>query len=333
VGIAVIHIGASKTATTTLQQNVFQRLNGISFLGKPGPHESARAVNGFSNEQSALLERTIAAMVKDRPYAREDVETLRTIIEKLKTGDTPVIYSNELLAENKFLSFSEIAAGVKDIFGPSELLVTVRDPHTALRSAYLHERLRFPDNRLCFSEWLEDAIANPRRNNRAGESLEQYRYAFMLKQFNAVFEKITVLRYEDLVASPAAFAAALAQLLGADPEGIEGLLALRPKNPTRNGLFYRYRGLVSKLCTLSPFLALRSFPMARKLDAAIETLTEMLPRKSIELSERDRARITEFFSYPVNEDDWRGGFRIPPQSPLLNASLHASRNTISPSSS
>jgi len=302
VGIAVIHIGASKTATTTLQQNVFERLEGISYLGKPGPHERDRTVVGFSNEDSALLERTVEAMVAGRPCAREDIETLRATIEKLKTRDAPVVYSNELLAENKFLSFAAIAAGLKDIFGPSELLVTVRDPQTALRSAYMHEILRFPDSYLCFSKWLDDAIANPRRINRHAESLEQYRYALMLEQFKAVFERITILRYEDLVANQARFSAALARLLGADPKEIDGFLALPPKNPTRNELFYRYRRLVNKFCSLVPFLNL-SFSMARRLDAAIERFTEMLPKKSIALSERDRARIAQFFPYP-DEQDW-----------------------------
>lgn len=234
---------------------------------------------------------------------REDIETLRTIIEKLKARDAPVVYSNELLAENKFLSFPEIAAGLKDIFGPSELLVTVRDPQTALRSAYMYEILRFPDNYLCFSKWLDDAIANPRRTNRPAESLEQYRYALMLKQFKAVFEKITILRYEDLVANPAGFSAALARLVGADPEEIEGFLASPPKNPTRNELFYRYRGLVNKFRSLMPFLDLSSFSIARRLDAAIEKLTEKLPKKSIVVSERDRARIAQFFPYPVDEKE------------------------------
>jgi hypothetical protein len=307
VGIAVIHIGVSKTATTTLQQNVFERLDGVSFLGKPGPHDTNRTVDGFSKGHSVLLERAIETMVAGRSCPSEDIETLRAAIEKLKARDAPVVYSNEILTENKFLSFAEIAAGLNDIFGPSELLVTVRDPQTALPSAYMHEILRFPRSYLCFSKWLDDAIANPRRINHPAESLEQYRYALMLKQFHAVFEKVTILGYEDLVATPSAFSASLARLLGADPKRIEGLLALPPKNPTRSELFYRYRRLANKFRSLVPLLDLSSFSVARKLSTAIEVFTQKLPKKSVALSERDRARIAQFFPYPVDEKDWRLG--------------------------
>lgn len=181
----------------------------------------------------------------------------------------------------------------------------MRDPQTALRSAYMYEILRFPRSYLCFSKWLDDAIANPRRINHPAESLDQYRYAFMLRQFHAVFEKITILRYENLAANQSAFSESLARLLGADPEKIASLLALPPRNPTRSELFYRYRRLVNKFRSLVPFLDLSSFSAARKLNAAIERLAEKLPKKPVALSERDRARIAQFFPYPVDDKDWR----------------------------
>ena len=266
MGTAVIHVGVSKTATTTLQQNVFERLNGVLYLGKPGLHDRHRIVDEFSKEHSALLERTLEGMVAGHVCPREDIETLRMAIENLKARDASIVYSNELLAENKYLSFAEIAAGLRDIFGASELLVTVRDPQAALPSAYMDEILRFPDSYLCFPKWLDDAIANPRRINRRAESLEQYRYALMLKEFRAVFEEITVLQYEDLVATPPAFSARLARLIGVDPKTIESLLSLPPKNPTRSELFYRYRTFVNRLRSTVPFLDLSSFSIARKLE-------------------------------------------------------------------
>ena len=126
MGAAYVHVGVSRTATTTLQQNVFERLEGIHYLGKPGPHERDRAVAGFSKPKSALLERTLKSLVTGINCPRDDVKTLRAVIEKLKTSDAPVIFSNELLCENKYVSFADIAAGISDIFGPSELIITVR---------------------------------------------------------------------------------------------------------------------------------------------------------------------------------------------------------------
>ena len=306
MGTVFIHIGVSKTATTTLQQNVFERLDGIFYLGKPGPHERDRVVAGFSKANSALLERTLESLIAGRIVPRDDIETLRAAIEKLKSSNAPVIYSNELLCENKYISFAEIAAGLHNIFGPSELVVTVRDPQTALPSAYLHEIIRFPDIEPSFSKWLDGAIANRRRTNRPAKSLEQYHYASMLRQFQTVFDsRITILEYEDLVGNRSAFSQAVARLIGGDADRIEALLDLPPKNATRSELFYLYRRFVNKLRSVAPTLDLRSVSAARKLNATVERWTAKLPKKSISLSEYDRARIAQYFPYPVDERDWR----------------------------
>ena len=171
---------------------------GFHYLGKPGPHDRDRAVAGFSKPNSVLLERTLKSMVTASNCPRDDVRILRAVIEKLKTSDAPVIYSNELLCENKYVSFADIAAGISDIFGPSELIITVRGPQTALPSAYLHEMMRFPDTESSFTKWLDDAISDPRRINRPAGSLEQYRYTLMHAEFQTAFNgRITILKYED----------------------------------------------------------------------------------------------------------------------------------------
>jgi Sulfotransferase family len=306
MGTVFIHIGVSKTGTTTLQQNVFERLDGILYLGKPGPHERDRIVDGFSKANSALLERTLESLIAGRIAPRDDIETLRAAIEKLKSSNAPVIYSNELLCENKYIAYADIAATLRDIFGPCELLVTVRDPMTALPSAYLHEVMRFPDVESSFSKWLDDAITNPRRVNRPPESLEQYRYAFMLRQFRTIFDgRITILQYEELLENPSAFSRALGRLIGSDVDEIKALLALPPKNATSSELFYLYRRFVNKFRTVFPFLDPRSVSVARKLNAAIERWTIRQRKKSVPISEYDRIRIAQFFPYPVHERDWR----------------------------
>jgi len=282
----------------TLQQNVFERLEGIHYLGKPGPHDRDRAVAGFSKPNSVLLERTLKSMVTASNCPRDDVRTLRAVIEKLKTSDAPVIYSNELLCENKYVSFADIAAGISDIFGPSELVITVRGPQTALPSAYLHEMMRFPDTESSFTKWLDDAISNPRRINRPAESLEQYRYTLMHAEFQTAFNgRITILKYEDLVSNPSVFAGALAGLIGGEAGAIESLLRLPPKNVTQSRAWYRYRRLVSKFRSAVPFLDVRSFSVARKPNAAMESWTAKLPRKSVVLSDYDRSRIAQFFPH------------------------------------
>ncbi len=181
-------------------------------------------------------------------------------------------------------------------------MVTVRDPQTALPSAYLHEMMRFPSSDTPFTEWLDDAIANPRRINRSAESLEQYRYASMLPQFQTAFDgKITILKYEDLVTSPSDFSRALGRLIGADTETIEHLLSLPPLNATRSTAWYGYRRLVNVL-SKTPFLDVRSSSISRKLNAAVERWTAKLPKETLLLSDYDRTRIAQYFPYELRVD-------------------------------
>jgi hypothetical protein len=299
VGAAFIHIGVSKTATTTLQQNVFERLNGILYLGKPAPHERDRAVNGFSDASSELLQRTLRDTIRGSLCSSQHIEVLRGTIQALKMSGEPVIYSNELLTNNKHLSFSEIASRVRDIFGPSTLILTVRNPQTALLSQHLHELARLPGVPFSFTKWLDDAIENPRRINQEGESLEQYRYISMLNQLRTVFDgNIKILRYEDLVTSPSAFSLALARLIGVEHESIETLLKLPPLKTTRSKT---YSYLVKKIRAVTPSALISLFHL-NKLNVAIERSIAKKLKPFNELSDYDQARISQFFPYQIPSD-------------------------------
>lgn len=300
MGTAFVHIGVSRSATTTLQRNVFEQLGEIHYLGRTGPHRRHPAADGFSFTDTALLGRTLGSIVRGRMCSRDDVQTLRASIEKLKASDASVIYSNEYLCENKYVPFSEIATGINDIFGQSELIVTVRDPQTVLPSAYLWELAQISDTCMPFTKWLDDAIINPRRIGRLAESLEQYQYASMFKQLQAAFDGgITIFKYEDLVAHPSDFAQALGQLIGVDADRIETLLRLPPQNGTRSGAWYCYRRFAHKVRAAFPLFNVSAMPFARKMDAAIEAGLRRLPRRQIAVSDYDRVRIMQFFPYEI----------------------------------
>lgn len=303
-----IHIGVSRTATTSLQRNVFHQLEGVLFLGKPGAHERHGVVPGFSKYHSAMLENTLEAIIENKPYQRDNIRELANVIADLKGSKLPVIFSDERLSENKHIGFSDIALYLREIFGPAELVVTVRNPLTALPSAYLHEVMRFSDASASFSEWLDDVISNPRRIKRQAESLEQYRYTLMLDQFRTIFDgKISVLRYEDLLADVSAFSHSLALIIGNNAGAIEKLLRLSPHNSTASRRWYRYRRVVQKLGGVGPFQHLRSVALATRLNETLGRWAAKGPKENVSLSDYDRSRIAEHF--PYNLPAWVREFR------------------------
>lgn len=272
---------------------MFCRLKTIRYLGKPGPDDRDCSFDGFSNGDAAglasVLEGVIDGAIDDALV--DEARRLRSVIGKLKRNPLPVVYSNEILVNNKHLSFQEIAGWLHDVFGDAELLVTMRDPQTAIPSEYLDEMLRLPH--VGFSEWLDRGLRNPRRIGERAESLEQFSYAAMIKEFYKVFEVIWRLPYEDL-RNPLRFpyfATDLAYLLRSDRAEVAELLRLPAQNPTPNEWFYRYRRLANGLP--SPCVS-----WGKKISTLVENLTGGLPKRTVTLSKSDRERIAQAFPYP-----------------------------------
>jgi Sulfotransferase family len=299
-----LHIGAAKTATTTLQRNLFPQLPGIIYLGKPGPLKRGCAIDGLSEAHYVLLERIGGFANKVCP--RDDVRELRALVERLKEFGVPVIYSNENLCDNSIVSFAEIAKRLRKAFGPADLILTVRNPVTALPSFYLQEMRR----QLCdipFNLWLDQALGNPRRADRI--SLEQYQYASTVRQFRTAFDgRIGIFRFEDLVSDPIAFATGLGNFIGVDAELITTRLKSAPKNVAKSAEWYRYQRAYMKVKKAVPS-GLFHVPLMNNvkrsakqaLVGAIEQMTSMQPSRSVELSDYDRHRIEQFFGLYVEE--------------------------------
>ena len=308
----VLHVGAAKTATTTLQKNIFARLPGITYLGKPNPLDRGCTIRGLSPPHYLLLERIGNKIVREKVYPRDDIRELRNLIERLEEFGEPIIYSNELLSDNKCVSFEEIAKRLREGFGDADLIFTVRDPLTALPSMYLHEMR----DRLCdipFTVWLDEVLADPRRTSRLEypleDSLEQYQYASAIPQFRSAFDgRMEILKFEDLTANPIKFACQLADFLSIDVKLITSLLKSAPKNAAKSADWYRYQRSYMKIKKIFP-TGLLNVPLMnpvkqisrRVLDGAIDRVTSKQPSKSVELSDHDRQRIEQFFGIYAQE--------------------------------
>ena len=297
----LLHIGASRTATTTLQQNLFERLPGIVFIGKPHPHQRNRLIENFSNEDSARLERAVSNIVLGSPDADADADipAIRAAIDRLRQSAPLIVYSNEMLSNNQFVPFDTIASRLSAAFGPADLMVSIRSQLTVLPSLYLHEMRRRTSD-IAFDAWLEQALNNPTRKNHPEESIEQYRYGAMIREFRpAIGGRVGIVMYENLATDLPRYARRLAELTGVDSETIAALLSAPAKNRTKSTAWYRYRRLYAKLRPVFPFNLLDGThamrDIKRQIKTAIDAKAAAMPRPQVGLSERDRQRIDAYF--------------------------------------
>jgi len=308
----ILHVGAAKTATTTLQKNIFARLPGITYLGKPDPLDRGCTIRGLSPPHYLLLDRLGSKIVREKVYPHDDIRELRSLVEHLKEFNEPIIYSNEHLSDNKCVSFEEIAKRLREGFGDADLIFTVRNPLTAVPSFYLHE-MRDRSRDVSFTAWLDEILADPRRANRLEypleDSLEQYRYGSTIPQFCSAFNgRIGIFRFEDLTSNPIKFATQLGNFIGFDVELITKLLASAPKNTAKSADWYRYQRFYMSIKKILPSGLLDAPLMSRAkhigrrvLDSAIDRMTSKQPNRSVELSDYDRQRIERSFGKYIQE--------------------------------
>ena len=119
VGRAFVHIGVSRSGTTTLQRNVFERLEGVHYLGKFGKfHKSYPIAARWCEANTTLLERAKESIVRGTICPREDVQRLRASLEKLKArkSSMPELeYEKEL--ERIVVAIAERTAAIRALGG------------------------------------------------------------------------------------------------------------------------------------------------------------------------------------------------------------------------
>ncbi|HEX3431053.1 MAG TPA: sulfotransferase [Rhizomicrobium sp.] len=205
-----VHIGLAKTATTTLQGMLFSRHPEIGYLGKNRvPNERAR---------EALIRFTRT------PESKFDFEDTRSVFyeliqqhERMESQKRILLLSEEDLTTFRFIDPGFCASRLRRMFPDARILLVIREPMEWLQSMYFFRlSLRFPETLDGFNAWLKNGLE--RRFVRT--DIGQIQIGTLLDYYVDCFsaEKITVLRYEDLVSDGRQFIISLSELLGVDPQ-------------------------------------------------------------------------------------------------------------------
>jgi hypothetical protein len=146
-----LHIGFSRTATTTHQAHLFAKHPQIVYLGKPhGDFLQDQIYRLLKQDTITYSPAKLADYIRDR--AREN-----------HAPGTIILLSNEiLLSRGKSLDKGVVAQRIKDAFYPCKIIITIRGQLDILKSAYLTSgRMlddvpgRYRGLSVSFDEWLE----------------------------------------------------------------------------------------------------------------------------------------------------------------------------------
>ncbi len=180
----VLHVGASRTATTTLQSNVFAGLSDIVFLGKPFLHKRDVRLGIISSEESLAVSMALYNCLGEGevPNIAENRVVARAIIDRLRKSTAfLVVLSEEAMCNNKAVPFAVIASRLEAMVGSADIMLTIRNQLSVIPSLFQHE-MRKAEKRMMFEDWFDMVFSDP-KGRTLRETIEQYRYCELLGAF------------------------------------------------------------------------------------------------------------------------------------------------------
>jgi len=236
----LIHPGFVKTATTTLQRELFADHPKLFHLGRPSPTpELEAAVFALAHADSTLFDEAAVRRIFAQALAAAP------------EGAT-VTLSNENFTLYEATDRGLVAERLARLFPGARVLFTIRRQPDLVRAWYLQKLEKYlkGGHFLSFPAWFSLKRREPHRS-----ILGQLDYWPVIRRYVELFGRgrVTVLPFELLRTDPRAFAEALAPLLGLAVDEVLPRLCGRVRNPTITREFYLVMRAAGRL--LGPFLA------------------------------------------------------------------------------
>ena len=203
-----IHIGTPRTATTMLQNELFAKHSGVYYLGKPF---KGMNFDSTSESDSLLPKELILPLHTEDTLGYDPIRTQQlfnaSFDRDIARGKT-IILSHEAFSNALGADRGVIARRIRDLFGPCNIIITIRNQLTALPSLYRHLSRTGSITVSSFDLWLEEVMISKRLKGHADHGLiRQYRYDELVSLYCEIFPDghLGVFLYEDLVKNINAF--------------------------------------------------------------------------------------------------------------------------------
>jgi hypothetical protein len=249
-----LHVGASKTASTTLQGQFFPKHPDIFFLGKE--ESTINLVKRWATPEILTIVTDIDRRNLD---FRLDADTVRTAQDYVRQhhGGRAIVYSFEDLCEFTGPSPYEKLVRFQNVFGefgPIRIIMGVREQLGLLKSLYITvhraEMLRIPGEKMDWCPTFDQYIDIGFRY-AFGALLESFRFSVVLDHYADALgaENVFVYAFEDFRRDPNAVLRRLCGFMAIDENAacIEQAATTRENqhHSARRYAYLKLRGLIS----------------------------------------------------------------------------------------
>jgi hypothetical protein len=298
----VIHIGANKTGSTTLQRGLFAANEGLLYLGED--------CDGFADHAG-----TLQSLVSDDDVHYREKEA-RDLFDayRQRAGDRTFLYSNEDITTSRVPALC--ARRLHDLMPGSEILMVIRNQLTAIPSWYANHGAylkqvprRYWRRFVSFDDWMDHCFTFLNYS-----PLDGFFYHRILGLYERLFgsARLHVLLYEDFVTDPRGFLAKVCRVLGIDPgSSMESLNGRRERRRVtmREHRYHRFRGWflpgtgdsLSRFLPFAPSLKKQWLRFLAGGPPADGFMSDTWRRRLVELYQQDNARLARDYGLPLEE--------------------------------
>ena len=230
---SVIHIGANKAASTTLQTSLFRGSPNLHYIGQEavGFADYAHLIDSLINSDDSIYQPELLAQLLDRSQICSKKNVLLFSDEDVMTGRLPQI----------------CAARLKQLLPDAHILMIIRNQLTAIPSFYLnHGAFLSPAPAAHYRRHVEfDDWFGFNQQFSKYSVLPSFDYEFFEKIYSGLFPgRITILLFEEFISHREAFFEKICSVIGADiSEALAhvGTTHARQRISQRHRLYGRFR--------------------------------------------------------------------------------------------
>jgi hypothetical protein len=299
----VIHIGANKTASTTLQRALFSKHSGLHFMGEdaPGYSDYAHIVNAMVNDDDLYF-----------PFA-ECAELFRKHLNE--EPDKTLLYSNEDVMTSRIPTLC--ARRLHAFLPDAEILLVIRNQYTAIPSFYAnHGAFLKPAppsyfrRHVSFEDWMQFQTMFSKYG-----ALASFMYNRLLSVYAGLFgeDRIHVLFFEELVENKQNFIKKMSDILRIDSAEAVKLLQASHERKRYTGRMLAYNRFRTRFLwgvPISDYL-----PFGRSMaqlfakyigrgEPARVDLSDDIKQQIYDLYSEDNALLAEKYNLPLGEYDY-----------------------------
>ena len=281
---SVIHIGANKTASTTLQRALFSQHSGLYYMGEDGVgYEDYRdIVNAMVTDDDLHFPADVCRDLFDRHVSQASDKTFLYSNEDVMTSRIPVLCAQRL----------------KSLIPDARILLVIRDQNTAIASFYANHGAflkpappSYYRRHVSLDDWLSSELMFIKYG-----ALASFFYNRLLSNYADLFgpDNVHVLLFEELIADKKVFVEKLCQVLDVELNEAIKLLAERHERPRITSRMLAYNRFRTWFFWGVPFTSY--IPGGRWMAAAFQQFIESGPSANVELSQVWREKISDLYA-------------------------------------